>query len=56
MTLATADHNIPTDGTMAAWPIADELSSSQIDTLERNCQEFGLQVYASAPTARASST
>ena len=45
-TLATADHNTPTDGTMAARLIADELSRVQVETLERNCEEFGLTVYS----------
>jgi 3-isopropylmalate/(R)-2-methylmalate dehydratase large subunit len=45
-TLATADHNTPTDGTMAARLIADELSRVQVETLERNCEEFGLKVYS----------
>ncbi len=40
-TLATADHNTPTDGTMAARLIADQLSRVQVETLERNCEEFG---------------
>jgi 3-isopropylmalate/(R)-2-methylmalate dehydratase large subunit len=45
-TLATADHNVPTDGTMAARLIADELSRIQVETLERNCEEFGIPVYS----------
>jgi 3-isopropylmalate/(R)-2-methylmalate dehydratase large subunit len=45
-TLATADHNTPTDGTMAARLIADQLSRVQVETLERNCVEFGLKVYS----------
>jgi 3-isopropylmalate/(R)-2-methylmalate dehydratase large subunit len=45
-TLATADHNTPTDGTMAARLIADELSRVQVETLERNCAEFGVPVYS----------
>ena len=45
-TLATADHNTPTDGTMAARLIADELSRIQVETLERNCEEFGLKLYS----------
>jgi 3-isopropylmalate/(R)-2-methylmalate dehydratase large subunit len=45
-TLATADHNTPTDGTMAARLIADQLSRVQVETLERNCEEFGLKVYS----------
>ena len=45
-TLATADHNVPTDGTAAARLIADELSRVQVETLERNCEEFGVPVYS----------
>jgi 3-isopropylmalate/(R)-2-methylmalate dehydratase large subunit len=45
-TLATADHNTPTDGTMAARLIADQLSRVQVETLERNCEEFGLKLYS----------
>src|SRR5437879_6621669 len=45
-TVATADHNVPTDGTKAARLIADELSRIQVETLERNCEEFGIPVYS----------
>src|ERR1700739_1835681 len=45
-TLATADHNTPTDGTLVAAMIADELSRVQVQTLERNCEEFGIPVYS----------
>jgi 3-isopropylmalate/(R)-2-methylmalate dehydratase large subunit len=45
-TIATADHNVPTDGTMAARLIADELSRVQVETLERNCEEFGIPLYS----------
>jgi len=45
-TLATADHNVPTDGTPAARLIADELSRKQVEALERNCEEFGIPIYS----------
>jgi 3-isopropylmalate/(R)-2-methylmalate dehydratase large subunit len=45
-TLATADHNTPTDGTPVAARIKDELSRVQVQTLERNCKEFGVPVYS----------
>ncbi|HEX2435419.1 MAG TPA: 3-isopropylmalate dehydratase large subunit [Solirubrobacterales bacterium] len=45
-TIATADHNVPTDGTPAARLIADELSRVQVETLERNCADFGIPVYS----------
>jgi 3-isopropylmalate/(R)-2-methylmalate dehydratase large subunit len=45
-TLATADHNVPTDGTPAARLIADELSRKQVEALEANCEEFGIPLYS----------
>ncbi len=45
-TLATADHNVPTDGTPVAARIKDELSRVQVETLERNCAEFDIPVYS----------
>ena len=45
-TLATADHNVPTDGTSVAARIRDELSRVQVETLERNCEEFGIPLYS----------
>ncbi len=45
-TLATADHNVPTDGTPVAARIKDELSRVQVETLERNCVEFGVPLYS----------
>src|SRR5205809_741148 len=45
-TLATADHNTPTDGTATAARIKDVLSREQVQALERNCAEFGVPVYS----------
>jgi 3-isopropylmalate/(R)-2-methylmalate dehydratase large subunit len=45
-TLATADHNVPTDDTPVAERIRDELSRVQVQTLERNCEEFGVPLYS----------
>ncbi|MGI8624929.1 MAG: 3-isopropylmalate dehydratase large subunit [Solirubrobacteraceae bacterium] len=45
-TLATADHNVPTDGTPVAAKIRETLSRVQVETLERNCEEFGVPVYS----------
>jgi len=45
-TLATADHNTPTDGTPNAARIADELSRVQVQRLEANCEEFGIPLYS----------
>jgi 3-isopropylmalate/(R)-2-methylmalate dehydratase large subunit len=45
-TLATADHNVPTDGSTAAAQIRDRLSRVQVETLERNCRDFGVPIYS----------
>jgi 3-isopropylmalate/(R)-2-methylmalate dehydratase large subunit len=45
-TLATADHNVPTDGTPVAARIRDQLSRVQVQTLERNCAEFGVPIHS----------
>ena len=45
-TVATADHNVPTDGTPVAARIKDELSRVQVEKLESNCAEFGVPVYS----------
>ncbi|MBV9473188.1 MAG: 3-isopropylmalate dehydratase large subunit [Solirubrobacterales bacterium] len=45
-TVATADHNVPTDGTDVAARIRDSLSRVQVQTLERNCAEFEIPVYS----------
>jgi 3-isopropylmalate/(R)-2-methylmalate dehydratase large subunit len=45
-TLATADHNTPTDGTPTARLIKDELSRKQVEALETNCAEFGVPLYS----------
>src|SRR6201995_4367943 len=45
-TLATADHNVPTDGTPVAARIRDELSRVQVETLERNCEEFEIPLFS----------
>src|SRR3954454_18399916 len=45
-TLATADHNVPTDGTPTAALIQDALSRVQVETLERNCEEFGVPIFS----------
>jgi 3-isopropylmalate/(R)-2-methylmalate dehydratase large subunit len=45
-TLATADHNVPTDGSTAARQIRDQLSRVQVETLERNAREFGVPIYS----------
>src|SRR5919106_1760480 len=45
-TLATADHNVPTDGTPAARLIKDSLSRVQVEALEANCREFGVPIHS----------
>ena len=42
-TFATMDHNIPT--TNRSLPIRDQLSQKQVDTLENNCREFGIECF-----------
>jgi len=43
LTLATEDHNVPTID--IDKPIADPVSRTQVDTLRRNCAEFGVRLY-----------
>ena len=43
LTLAVADHNVPT--TDRSKGIADEESKIQVDTLDRNCKEFGIKLF-----------
>jgi len=43
LTFGTADHNVPT--TDRSLPIADAIAAQQIDTLRRNCQEHGIQLF-----------
>jgi 3-isopropylmalate/(R)-2-methylmalate dehydratase large subunit len=45
-TVATADHNVPTDGTPVAKLIADQLSRTQVETLEKNAADFGVPVFS----------
>lgn len=42
-TRATADHNVPTIN--QHLPIADALSRLQVEMLEKNCAEFGVELY-----------
>ena len=44
LTLAVADHNVPT--TDRSKGIDDEDSKIQVDTLEKNCKEFGIELFA----------
>jgi 3-isopropylmalate/(R)-2-methylmalate dehydratase large subunit len=41
LTLATEDHNVPTTGLL----IKDPVSRTQVETLRRNCAEFGIRLH-----------
>ncbi len=43
LTVATADHNVPT--TDRGLPIRDEISRKQIEALKRNCEQFAVPYY-----------
>jgi 3-isopropylmalate/(R)-2-methylmalate dehydratase large subunit len=43
LTIATEDHNVPTLDTLL--PIADPVSRTQVETLRKNCAEFGVRLY-----------
>ena len=43
LTLATEDHNVPTD--LLQGPIKDPVSKKQIETLRANCAEFGVRLH-----------
>ena len=43
LTLATEDHNVPTE--RIELPIADPVSRTQVETLRKNCAEFGVRLY-----------
>src|SRR5207248_6892682 len=43
LTLATEDHNVPTD--LLAGPIKDPVSRVQVETLRKNCAEFGIRLH-----------
>jgi 3-isopropylmalate/(R)-2-methylmalate dehydratase large subunit len=47
LTLATADHNVPTDPRQVRGelPLTDELSVAQLEALRRNCEEFGIRLF-----------
>jgi 3-isopropylmalate/(R)-2-methylmalate dehydratase large subunit len=43
LTVATEDHNVPTDD--ASAPIADPISRKQVETLRANCAEFDITLH-----------
>jgi 3-isopropylmalate/(R)-2-methylmalate dehydratase large subunit len=53
LTLATEDHNVPTTGITGpgvpldgpASPVTDPVSRTQVETLRKNCAEFGVRLY-----------
>jgi 3-isopropylmalate/(R)-2-methylmalate dehydratase large subunit len=42
LTVATMDHNVPT----TEGPVTDQLARAQLDALRRNCEEFGVPLFA----------
>ena len=52
LTLATEDHNVPTTGITGPgtrWrtgqPVTDPVSRTQVETLRKNCAEFGIRLH-----------
>ncbi len=43
LTIATMDHNVPTDD--RKLPILDQTSATQIQALEKNCKDFGINLF-----------
>src|SRR5690554_1446611 len=43
LTVATMDHNVPTWD--RSLPITDAISLKQMETLKKNCEEFGIRLY-----------
>ncbi|MGZ7496529.1 3-isopropylmalate dehydratase large subunit [Corynebacterium sp. ZY180755] len=45
--LATEDHNVPTEGIFAGnlLEIKDQTSRTQVETLRKNCEEFGVRLH-----------
>ena len=42
-TFATMDHNVPTND--RSLPIIDQISARQIQVLEKNCKDFGIELF-----------
>jgi 3-isopropylmalate/(R)-2-methylmalate dehydratase large subunit len=47
LTVATEDHNVPTDSAQfrGEVPLTDRASAAQIEALRRNCEEFGITLF-----------
>jgi 3-isopropylmalate/(R)-2-methylmalate dehydratase large subunit len=43
LTFGTVDHNVPT--TDRSLPIADAIAATQVETLRRNCKQFGIHLF-----------
>ena len=43
LTIAVEDHNVPTTG--IGLPIADPVSRTQVETLRKNCADFGIRLH-----------
>ena len=43
LTFGTVDHNVPT--TDRSLPIADAVALNQVETMRRNCKEFGIELF-----------
>jgi len=43
LTVATVDHNVPTSD--RSQPITDSIAKQQLDTLAKNCKEFGVTLF-----------
>ncbi len=43
LTIATMDHNVPTS--QRSLPLIDQTSAIQIQTLEKNCKDFGINLF-----------
>src|SRR5690242_14895577 len=43
LTFGTVDHNVPT--TDRSLPIADATAAQQVETLRRNCKQFGIELF-----------
>jgi len=44
LTISTVDHNVPTDETRTE-EIKDPIARQQVDTLRKNCEDFGVTLY-----------
>src|SRR5215468_9301319 len=60
LTVATEDHNVPTTGITGpdtplrgpASPVTDPVSRVQVETLRKNCADFGLRLYPMGDTGQ----